>query len=352
MGLYRLEKGSVWWMSFSVAGRRYRESTGTEDKKQAVRIFDKVKGQIAERQWFPDSQKPDCTFDQLVEKFQAFSQGRYRSAFHVNLIPQLQARFSGYRLSEITLEQLEKFQSERLTKGKKGKPNKPATVNRLLAVMSRMLNKAVQWDMLSKVPKVEALKEHNKRLRYLSTDEVHRLIEKCPEHLRPIVTMAVNTGMRAGEMLSLKWGQLDLQNGFILLQKTKSGYKREIPINKTLWTMLLDMPSRFKGDAVFINSQTGKCFTEIGKAFERACVNAGIKDFHFHDLRHTAASNMVMAGMDIVTVQQILGHTTLRMTERYSHLAPSHKVAQMEKFDAFMNKKTSEFIEQMQAVSQ
>jgi integrase len=142
----------------------------------------------------------------------------------------------------------------------------------------------------------------------------------------PIVIAALNTGMRKGEALGLTWEQVDLKHGFILLDVTKSGERREIPINETLRDTLSGLPRHITGSYVFWQGKDGRRYGDVKKSFRSAVRRAGIKDFRFHDLRHTFASQLVMAGADITTVKELLGHKSLAMTMRYAHLAPSHKV--------------------------
>jgi len=144
---------------------------------------------------------------------------------------------------------LEQFQSERLVKGiKKVKvsktewktiPNKPATINRLIATIKHMFHKAYEWEMVNeetfkRVRRVKLLEENNRRLRFLTKEECQALIIQCQGSTKDITVTALNSGMRKGEILGLKWDNVDLKHGFILLDKTKNGDRREIPINETL----------------------------------------------------------------------------------------------------------------------
>lgn len=132
--------------------------------------------------------------------------------------------------------------------------------------------------------------------------------------------------MRKEEILSLKWDQVDLRHGFILIDRTKNGERRGIPINETLGDTLRGLQRRLDVPWVFYDPFNGKRYGGVKNSFKQACKLAGIIDFRFHDLRHTFASHLVMSGVDITTVKELLGHKTLAMTLRYSHLAPSHKV--------------------------
>ena len=181
-------------------------------------------------------------------------------------------------------------------------------------------------EALKKVRKVKQIPENNKRLRFLSSEECQALIEACDSHLRPIVITALNTGMRKGEILDLRWDQVDLKHGFILLEVTKNGERREISINETLRQTLEALTRHIKSSYVFWSGEKGKPYQGVKRSFDSAVRRAGIKDFRFHDGRHCFASHLVMLGVDLTSVKELLGHKTLTMTLRYGHLAPSHKV--------------------------
>jgi integrase len=209
-----------------------------------------------------------------------------------------------------------------------------------------MFTKAVDWnmveeDVLKRVRKVKLLEENNKRLRYLSKEEGQALVQECVSHLKPLVITALNTGMRKSEILFLKWENVDLRHGFILLSVTKNGERREIPINATLRDTLTGIQRRLDVPWVFHDPLTGKPYGDIKNSFNGARRRAGIKDFHFHDLRHTFASHLVMAGIDLTTVSRLLGHKDLTMTLRYSHLSPLHMSKAVDILDNVFNGKTN-----------
>ena len=194
-----------------------------------------------------------------------------------------------------------------------------------------MFTKAIEWEMVdeniySRIRKVKMLPENNRRLRFLSEQECSVLVKSCAPHLKPIVVMALNTGMRRGEILSLEWDKhVDLKHGFILLSNTKNNTRREIPINQTLAAELKRIPMHLTSPYVFTDNQ-GRRYKNVRKSLATALRKAGIKDFLFHDLRHTFASHLVMAGVDLTTLKDLLGHQSLDMTLRYAHLSPGHKV--------------------------
>jgi len=212
--------------------------------------------------------------------------------------------------------------------------------------IKHMFTKAAEWEMvdevvLKRVRTIKLLPENNKRLRFLTKEECQTLVSVCSAYLKPIVITALNTGMRKEEILSLQWDKhVDLRHGFILLDVTKNGERREIPINQTLRDALSKITRRLDSPYVFTD-ENGSRFKDIKKGFNAACRRAGIKDFHFHDLRHIFASHLVMVGVDITTIKELLGHKTLSMTLRYTHLAPSHKVKAVDLLEGRLQEKAT-----------
>jgi integrase len=135
--------------------------------------------------------------------------------------------------------------------------------------------------------------------------------------------IALNTGMRKGEILRLRWHDIDLDNRFFFLKQTKSNKPRKVPISDFLVDVLNSIKKT--GEFVFANPKTGKPISDLQTGFKAACRKAGISDLRFHDLRHTAATYMVIGGIDLVTVKEILGHATIQMTMRYAHPTPENK---------------------------
>lgn len=149
-------------------------------------------------------------------------------------------------------------------------------------------------------------------------------IRNKQDHLKPVVLFALNTGCRRGEILGLKWTQVDMTHGFINLQKTKNGESRQLPINDTLRNVLDNLPKKQDMPYVFFDENSGEKIGSVKRSFKTAVTRAGFSDFVFHSLRHTFASHLVMGGVDLTTVSRLLGHKSLSMTLRYAHLAPNH----------------------------
>ncbi|OGP12917.1 MAG: hypothetical protein A2052_02090 [Deltaproteobacteria bacterium GWA2_54_12] len=370
-GLYK--RGNVWWIRYAGLDGKIRFESGGESFRGAQDLLTDRKKEIKEgKEPIPKKRIANHLFKELSEHYKTWGEGRQKGfvtkRYH---IAQLDELFGNIPLRAFATRFVEEWQTKRMA------DNKPATVNRLLATLKHMFTKAVEWEMvdedtLKRVRRVKLLSENNRRLRYLSKEECKALINACSPHVRPIVITALNTGMRKEEILSLEWEKhIDLRHSFILLDKTKNGERREVPINNTLREVLQGIVRRIDSPYVFIDGE-GKRFKDVKRSFATALKKAdfercpecnqerqktdskepgncpscgvkmerrGIKDFRFHDLRHTFASHLVMAGIDITTVKELLGHKTLTMTLRYAHLAPAHKVKAVEILEGAMNGK-------------
>ncbi len=172
-------------------------------------------------------------------------------------------------------------------------------------------------------------RETNERVRYLTDDEETRLREKIGEDEWPKVAFALATGFRQGNQFRLAWADVNFDAGTICARRTKSGRDYHVPMNDELRTMLRALPSRLRSTYVF-PSETGSTPLDaknfIHRVFAPALTEATIEGFRWHDLRHTFASRLVMAGVDLRTVQELMGHRAIAMTLRYSHLSPAHKL--------------------------
>ncbi len=319
-GLYR--RGPIYWTAIKANGELYRKSTGTKSQKEAEHILACRRKEINEGK-VPGTKRINYKFAELAREYLKWTE-RQRSYKDKKLwIKQLIEVFGYLDVKDLSTRIIEQWQSKRL------KYNKPSTVNRILATLKHMINKAVQWDMVSEetlkqVRNVKLLEENNKRLRFLTVEECQSLIGCCAPHLKPIVTVALHTGMRKSEILNLKWEQIDLVHGFILLDTSKNGERREIPIDNTLDEMFNQIPHSIESIYVFTD-RDGNPYKSVKKSFSTALKKARIRDFRLHDLRHCFGSHLVMNGVDLTTVKDLLGHKSLTMTLRYAHLAPEHK---------------------------
>jgi len=234
-------------------------------------------------------------------------------------------------------------QRDKLAQGKtpKGNDRTPATVNRYLAVLSHLFTLSVKewgWAYENTVLKVTRLKEPRGRVRFLSDDERARLLDECKKsestYLYTIVVLALSTGARKMEILCLKWTNIDFARGVITLQETKNGEVRVLPLTH-LALELIKQHAKVRTlhcDFVFPAHSLKKSI-DITTPWETALRRAEIKDFRFHDLRHSAASYLAMNGASLAEIAEILGHKTLKMVKRYSHLSEAHTSKVVEKMN-------------------
>ena len=175
----------------------------------------------------------------------------------------------------------------------------------------------------------------NERVRYLTEDEEQRLFQALEDNqqLNDIVTVALHTGMRRGEIFNLKWFDLDFDRGLIQVRKTKTKLNRAVPMNARV-KEVLNQQSR-TSEFVFTSLKTGGRLKDVKKAFNTARLEAGIADFQLRDLRHSCATRLSDRGEELVTVAEILGHTDIRMTKRYSHGMQERKREALEKLLSF-----------------
>jgi len=200
-----------------------------------------------------------------------------------------------------------------------------ACVVKEVNVLKHLLSLAVEWDLIPFNPaaKVKAPRVPAGRVRYLQPGELRELLAACPDWLRPIVALAAFTAMRRGEILGLRWLNVDLNGRRILLSQAKNGDGRVVYLNNLAVQVLRSkwIAGAKLSDRIFPLADR-VTLDDISKGFAAVCRRIGLEDFRFHDLRHTAASWLRMQGADIHTVAQLLGHKDLRMATRYQHLSP------------------------------
>lgn len=211
-----------------------------------------------------------------------------------------------------------------------------STVNNHLKALSSVYGYAVdEWEWLDANPmrKVKKLPEPKGRVRYLENNEREQLMEACKAannpYLYTVVMLALTTGARKMEILSLTWKQVDLVNNRVILEDTKNNERRSLPIVKIVHPMLKELYKNKKCDLVFPSKDLLKPF-DITRSWRNAVKKAELKDFRFHDLRHTAASYLAMNGASMGEIADVLGHKSLQMTKRYSHLSDAHKKSVVE----------------------
>jgi integrase len=212
------------------------------------------------------------------------------------------------------------------------------TVNRELALLKRMFNLAITWDLfldLNPVRKVRFFREVNTGRRILNPEEEGELLRHAAPYLQDLIRFALNTGLRTGEIFPLPWSAVDWEKNLLNVFAPKTGKIREVPINSETRKVLEYWALGRRNEFVFYNPATGKPFVDLKAGFALACRKAGISGVTWHTLRHTFASRLLDRNVDIVTVQQLLGHSTVIVTMRYTHTNLDSKRAAVSKLEGF-----------------
>jgi integrase len=335
------QRGENWYIDFRFKGQRIRESIGPS-RKDAEKIIAKKKTEIVENKYLDIRKEPDpIKFHEFAKEYLQWAKTNKKTSTYsrdVCIMRGFDKEFEGKYIHEITTWQIDGWKSKR------SKVCKVATVNRELALLKHMFSMAVKpWKKLKESPAkdVKHLKGETRRVRYLMPDEIQKLLSNCDGLLRgllkPLVTVALHTGARKGELQNLQWPQVDFDKGIISLLDTKNGERRDIPMNETVKATLKAMEKT--GEFVFPNRNEKRIDNaQIQISFCKAIERSGIKDFHFHDLRHTFASNLVMEGVELNDVRELLGHKKMDMTLRYAHLSPKHKAKVVSILDRLLSK--------------
>jgi integrase len=320
-GVYEYPPGSdVWWIQYFVDGRRRREKVG--GKQAAIHRYQQRKTEAREGR-LPTPRR-NVAFDTFVREYLETERHRARSFITMQRHGRRWiSRFGSRPLRSILPLDIEKWVSRRATEVS------PASVNRELSFLRRVFNVALANALVDRNPvkSVKFLSEPSGRVRFLTEDEETRLREQVAEADWRVIAFAMNTGLRQGEQFGLLWSNVNLANRVLTVPRSKHGGARHVPLNDTAMAILRALPSRFHSRWVF-PSATGKtpmnASNFLHRVFIPAVRRAGIDDFRWHDLRHTFASRLAIAGVDLHTIRELLGHKTMAMTLRYAHLSPTH----------------------------
>jgi len=334
MSIYK--RGENWYIDFTFKSQRIRESIGPS-RKGAEAVIAKRKAEIAENKYLDKRKDPEpIAFHNFGKEYLQWSKANKKPSTSIGDLYTMKIfdeEFEGKNIQEITTWQIEKWKSKAKEK------IKVASVNRQLALLKHVFSKGVEWGKLKENParSVKFFKGEVKRVRFLMPAEVQVVLSNCDDRIRPIVTVAVHTGMRRGEIFDLKKDQLNFEQGIITLFDTKNHERRDIPMNETVKGVLRGLMET-EGEYIFHGENVEKFSrTTLHGLFHETLKKSGIEDFRFHDLRHTFASNLVMAGEDLNTVAELLGHKGLEMTRRYAHLSPKFKKKAVDVLDKILS---------------
>ena len=320
------KRGSVWYYYIKIKGVRYRGSIPEARTKYLAQEAErKIRNEIFEGRY--GAAQSNKTLGEFVEEiYLPWAKANKRSWRNdVSRLKPILAYFGGRKLIDINPFTVEKYKIDRSkTITIRGAQRSKATVNRELELLSRIYTLAISNRVarINPVSEVDHLKGEIRRTRYLLPDEETRLMGQFTgkrSHLRLIVMLALQTGMRRGEILRLRKSDLDFHRGEILVTQTKIDEDRRIPMNETIRLELSAHCAGLDSEYLFMNPKTGRAITDIKKAFVSACQDAKIQGLRFHDLRHTAATRMGEAGIDPFTIASIMGHKDIKTTATYTH---------------------------------
>ncbi len=325
MGLYK--RGQVWWMQFTYKGRLVRRSTETGDKKLAEKIHAKVVTQIAEGKWFDRPIGAQKSVSELLEKYMKEHSARNKAPkSHIrdrSLGAHLNSCFGNLVLTELSPRLISGYKVRRRDEGAA-----PNTVNNELRLLGHAFNLAVkEWEWVGSNPVSKVSKErvNNRIERWLTHEEEESLLAASPQWLREVVIFAVNTGLRQAEILDLTWDRVDLFRRTLTILEQKNRGKDTLPVNSHAIDILKARSKvrSMRSNHVFFNREGNRIdAANLLRAFYIAMEKAGIAKARFHDLRHTFATRLVQAGVDLYKVQKLMRHKTPVMTQRYAHHYP------------------------------
>jgi site-specific recombinase XerD len=318
--------GGVWWTCIRYKGRRIQKSLETSDRRLAKDIEAKIRTEIVEGSYFEKLVGQNKTFKDMMDRFMKeyapkVSSNMQRS--YTTSLKHLNPFFGESNLLSISPKMVSRYKVLRNDEGAA-----PASVNRELSMLSKAFNLSVrEWEWLKDNPasRVTKDKENNERDRWLTKDEEKKILDNSPEWLRDIIIFALNTGLRLQELLSLEWSRVNLLRRTILVQETKNGNPKTLPLNKIALDVLNQRSKvkSIKNDYVFFNSN-GKKINPHGLrvSFYTVLRKVRIENLWLHDLRHTFATRLAQAGVDLYKISKLLGHKDIKMTQRYAHHCP------------------------------
>jgi integrase len=385
MATIRVRKGTDGTKHFHVQVRLrgHPPTTATFERRTDAKIWvQKTETAMRDGRHFPTHEAKRRTLSDLVDRYLEQTQTKRPAAYYErkkHLLTWWKKKLGDYTLAQVTPALIAEYRDKLLRENRGDKKNPrhrgPATANRYLSALSKAFTDAVrEWNWLPDNPLRRVTKEQESagRVRYLSDAERKALLQACEKSELPelhlIVLLALTTGMRRGEILGLRWQDIDLQRRLIVLNKTKNRERRSVPIVPAVAALLKahGKVRRLGSEMVFPPKQrkqkdgtdpTVSSVTELrpvqgegqptngtdepaanapgplwfDEYWYAALDAARIKDFRFHDLRHTAASYLAMSGATTAEIAAVLGHKTLQMVKRYAHLSDQHTSAVVER---------------------
>lgn len=327
-------RGKTWWLDFRHDGKRHIVRLGKGINRTVAHELAGIKrGDILKGEAGISHKRANLSFDKAAEDFLTWAKANKRPKTITSYgycIGQLKRSFGGKTLGQIQPFAIEKHKKMRVEE------EAAVSANREIAVLKILFNRCIAWHKYSganPVKEVKLLKEPKGKLRYLDHEEEAKLLAHARDPLRTIILAGIYAGLRIqAEALTLKWEDIDFRRGLLTVRAAyaKSGEGRAVNINSILKAALKELKERSRAEYVFAK-RDGSPFKSIRSPFKTACKHAKLTGVTPHTLRHTFASRLAMAGVDVRTIQELGGWKELEMLQRYAHLSPSHKAEAVEK---------------------
>lgn len=331
----RVKGSGVWWIRYrDEYGREHQERIGPQGV--AEKVLAKRQTEIAERRFFPEAIRRVATLDEYAERY---LETQTRAASYKDL-----ARYGRHWCEALGDRQLREINADDVRRyaARRSVGISVQTLKHEVDWLRGLFRAAIKDGLVRENPVQLKLRPQNERTRWLTDKEERALMRELAEKWHPHVVFALHTGLRQDEQFSLKWTDVDTDAQTVRIPKSKSGKPRFVPLNQTALGVLRSLPRRLRNPYVFAppfakGKLNARNFTQ--RVFRPAAKRAGFgNDVKWHDLRHTFASRMVMAGVGLKALADILGHSSTKMTERYSHLTPEHRLGAVQRLNGIAEK--------------
>jgi integrase len=314
MAIYQ-RKAGIWYADFFADGKRVQVSTGTKNKREAEKFLASRMSEAARGEY---SKPVRIVFSEFGKQYIDYAKANKRSWIRdEQIMVHLNVAFGPMPLPDIGAFSIERYKIERLKA-----PVSPATVNREIALLKHLFNLPESWGVFrgrNPMKGIRLLSEDNLQYRSLSDAEQADLLAQCSPYMQDLVVFAVNTGFRLGEILNLKWEAVDIENNTIRTLVMKTRQMIDLPLNDAAAGVIRGWHGIRKSEYVFYNPETGGQWKDLWLGLKKACRKAGLQDVTWHTMRHTFASRLTCAGADLVTIKELLGHSSITVTMRYAH---------------------------------